>query len=331
MPAKGVTVHTPTHDVTVHTPTPHNLFWQAYDNFITEQGRINNWKESTYHKFETVRQLLYTFRPDLDFPYFDTNGLNDYIQFLCTTKNMRNTTVLNHWGFLKWFLRWSLDKGYHRCRDFECFKPKLRKTAQKVIFLTNDELKRLQACPIPARKMYLERVRDVFLFCCFTGLRYSDVFNLKRSDVKKRSIEITTVKTADSLVIELNDQSRAILNKYKKSTFNDNKALPVISNQRMNVYLKELGQLAALNEPVRRTYFKGNRRIDEVVPKYRLLATHVGRRTFVCNALSLGIPPEVVMKWTGHSDYAAMKPYIDIADKVKASAMRRFNRLTIQP
>ncbi len=306
-----------------------NSIWQAYNAFIEERGKINDWKQTTYSKFEVARNLLYTFRPDLNFSHFDTNGLNDYIHFLCNTKNMCNTTVVNHWNFLKWFLRWSLDKGYHSCRDFDWFKPKLRKTTKKVIFLTDDELKRLQAFPIPRRKMYLERVRDVFLFCCFTGLRYSDVYNLKRSDVKKKTIEITTIKTADSLIIELNDQSRTILNKYKKMVFKDNKALPVISNQRMNAYLKELGELAALNEPVRRTYFKGNRRIDEVVPKYQLLATHVGRRTFVCNALSLGIPPEVVMKWTGHSDYAAMKPYIDIADKVKASAMRRFNRLTI--
>lgn len=308
-------------------PQTLDSIWQAYNAFIEERGKINDWKQTTYNKFEVVRNLLYAFRPDLEFSHFDTNGLNEYIHFLCHTKNMRNSTVVNHWNFLKWFLRWSLDKGYHHCRDFDRFKPKLRKTTKKVIFLTDDELKRLQAFPIPSRKMYLERVRDVFLFCCFTGLRYSDVYNLKRSDVKKKTIEITTIKTADSLIIELNDQSRAILNKYKKSAFKDNKALPVISNQRMNTYLKELGKLAALNEPVQRTYFKGNRRIDEVMPKYRLLATHVGRRTFICNALALGIPPEVVMKWTGHSDYAAMKPYIDIADKVKASAMRRFNRL----
>lgn len=323
--AAAMSANTSSNAMPSRTP---NLLWRAYDAFIAERGRINSWTEATYNKFEVVRNLLYAFRPDLDFSHFDTNGLNDYIHFLCTTKNMCNTTVINHLGFLKWFLRWSLDKGYHHCRDFEWFKPKLRKTAKKVIFLTNDELNRLQSTSIPSRKMYLERVRDVFLFCCFTGLRYSDVCNLKRSDVKKKTIEITTIKTADSLVIELNDQSRAILNKYKKFVFSDNKALPVISNQRMNAYLKELGKLAALNEPVRRTYFKGNRRIDEVVPKYQLLATHVGRRTFVCNALSLGIPPEVVMKWTGHSDYGAMKPYIDIADKVKASAMRRFNRLT---
>ncbi|KAA6323973.1 Tyrosine recombinase XerC [termite gut metagenome] len=170
-------------------------------------------------------------------------------------------------------------------------------------------------------------MRDVFLFCCFTGLRYSDVFNLRRSDVKSGHIEVTTVKTADSLTIELNNHSKTILDKYKDTAFEDDKALPVISNQKMNDYLKELAELAQINEPIRETYYKGNERIDVVTPKYALLGTHAGRRTFICNALSLGIPAQVVMKWTGHSDYKAMKPYIDIADDIKATAMDKFNRL----
>lgn len=91
--------------------------------------------------------------------------------------------------------------------------------------------------------------------------------------------------------------------------------------------LKELGELAEINEPVRETYYKGNERIDEVTPKYALLSTHAGRRTFICNALALGIPAQVVMKWTGHSDYKAMKPYIDIADDIRANAMNKFNQL----
>ena len=166
-----------------------------------------------------------------------------------------------------------------------------------------------------------------FLFQCFTGLRYSDVFNLRRSDIKGDHIEVTTVKTSDSLIIELNDHSKAILEKYKDVEFEKNKALPVITNQKMNDYLKELAELAEINEPVRQTYYKGNERIDEVTPKYALLSTHAGRRTFICNALALGIPPQVVMKWTGHSDYKAMNPYIDIADDIKANAMSKFNQL----
>jgi integrase len=210
---------------------------------------------------------------------------------------------------------------------FDSYKPKLKNAPKKVIFLTWKELNQLRDFSIPETKKYLERVRDVFLFCCFTGLRHSDVYNLKRSDVKENHIEITTIKTADNLIIELNNHSKTILDKYKEVAFEDNKALPVISNQKMNDYLKELAELAEINEPVRETYYKGNQRIDEVTPKYALLGTHAARRTFICNALSLGIPPQVVMKWTGHNDYKAMKPYIDIADDIKVSAMDKFNQL----
>ena len=169
-------------------------------------------------------------------------------------------------------------------------------------------------------------MRDVFLFCCFTGLRHSDVYNLKRCDVKKDYIEVTTIKTYDSLRIELNDHSKAILEKYAQFSFPNDKALPVITNQKMNEYLHELCKLAGLNEPVRQTYYKGNERIDVVKPKHEQVGTHTGRRTFICNALGMGISPQIVMKWTGHSDYKAMKPYIDVADEIKMEAMKKFNQ-----
>lgn len=127
--------------------------------------------------------------------------------------------------------------------------------------------------------------------------------------------------------VELNKHSKAILDKYRKIPIENNKALPVISNQKMNEYLKELGEIAEINEPTRETYYIGNERIDDVKPKYEHLSTHVGRRTFICTALSLGIPAQVVMKWTGHSDYKSMKPYIDVADTIKANAMSKFDML----
>ena len=95
----------------------------------------------------------------------------------------------------------------------------------------------------------------------------------------------------------------------------------------MNDYLKELGEICGINQPQTIVYFKGNERIEETCPKYELLGTHAGRRTFICNALALGIPAQVVMKWTGHSDYKAMKPYIDIADNIKAKAMNKFDEI----
>lgn len=147
------------------------------------------------------------------------------------------------------------------------------------------------------------------------------MYNLKRSDIKESCIEVTTQKTADSLTIEFNNYSRAIIDRYKDIYFENGKALPVISNQKINDYLKELGEMVGINESVRETYYKGSERIDEVVPKYALLVTHAGRRTFICNALALGISAQVVMKWTGHSDYKAMKPYIEVSDETKSHSM----------
>ena len=302
-------------------------FFQVFDDFVEDCGRQNNWTDSTFKKFAAVKNHLTNFREGLTFEFFDERGLNDYVGYLRDVKEMRNTTIGKQLSFLKWFLRWAFKKGVHQNNAYDSYKPKLKSTQKKIIFLTWDELNRLREFKIPSNKQALERVRDVFLFQCFTGLRYSDVFNLRRSDIKGDHIEVTTVKTSDSSIIELNNHSKAILDKYKDVAFENDKVLPVITNQKMNDYLKELAEMAGIDEPVRQTYYKGNERIDDVTPKYALLGTHAGRRTFICNALALGIPPQVVMKWTGHSDYKAMKPYIDIADDIKANAMSKFNQL----
>ena len=304
-----------------------NAFYKVFDEFVRDCGRKNDWTDSTYEKFAAVKNHLMNFRDGLTFDFFDEKGLNDYVTYLRDVKEMRNSTIGKQLSFLKWFLRWAFKKGLHQNNAYDSYKPKLKSTQKKIIFLTWEELNKLREFEIPAAKQALDRVRDVFLFQCFTGLRYSDVFNLRRSDIKGDYIEVTTVKTSDSLIIELNKHSKAILDKYKDVSFEDDKVLPVITNQKMNDYLKELAELAGIDEPVRQTYYRGNERIDEVTPKYALLGTHAGRRTFICNALALGIPPQVVMKWTGHSDYKAMKPYIDIADDIKANAMSKFNQL----
>lgn len=101
-------------------------------------------------------------------------------------------------------------------------------------------------------------------------------------------------------------------------------ALRASSNLRRND-IKELCELAGIDEEIRITTYKGNQRIDEIRKKYELIGTHTGRRTFIVNALSRGIAPNVVMKWTGHSDYKAMKPYIDIVDSIRAREMSKMD------
>ena len=86
-----------------------------------------------------------------------------------------------------------------------------------------------------------------------------------------------------------------------------------------------MGQLAGIEEPQRIIYFKGSKRHEEVLPKWAVLTTHCGRRTFIVNALRLGVPAEVIMKWTGHSDFKAMRPYVKIVDELKVAEMEKFN------
>jgi len=304
-----------------------NSFFDVFEKFIKENIRQNNWSNATLAKLNTVKNHLNSFNPNQKFEDFDERGITDYLIFLRKKKGMRNSTVKKHLGLLKWFLKWSFYKKYHNNDTYQNFKPKIKESSKTVIFLTEEEKTKIFNLKIPSSKAYLQRISDVLEFLCYSGLRYSDVYNLKRSDIKADYIEITTIKTSDSLVIELNMHTRAILKKYADIPYKFDKALPVISNQRMNDYIKELGELAEINTLVRQTYYIGNERVDDVLPKYQLLGTHVGRRTFICSALSIGIPVQIVMKWTGHADYKAMKPYIDVADKTKKNAMKKFNEL----
>ena len=307
-----------------------------FDEFVAKESNFNSWKETTIEKFSGIKNHLIGFggtQSEFSFDTFNKEGLNDYVTYLRDVKEMRNSTIKKQISFLKWYLKWAKGEGYNNTDAYMTFSPKMPKEEKKVIFLDWDELMKVYKFDFstvpdidPENVKALERVRDVFCFCCFTSLRYSDVENLKRSDIKNGEMSITTIKTDDTLTIELNDYSGAILTKYAGEVYPDNKALPVISNQKMNDHLKQLGEICGLDTPITITYYKGAKRYDEVYPKHELLTTHCGRRTFICNALMLGIAPNTVMKWTGHSDYKSMQPYIDIADAEKKKAMKLFNR-----
>ena len=111
--------------------------------------------------------------------------------------------------------------------------------------------------------------------------------------------------------IELNKYALQILDKYKNIHFPKGLALPVISNAKMNEYLKEAAEIAGIKEPVRIVFFKGNKRYENVLPKCELLTTHSGRKTFICNAIRLGIPTNVIMEWTaGPPHERSRHPYL---------------------
>lgn len=302
--------------------------YDVFDEFTKTSGELNEWTDATYTKFGTIKTHLQNFDKNLNFEDLNDEKLHSFLNHLHNVANLRNTTIAKYLSYVKWFLRWAVSKHYYTGMIHESFNPKLKGTdgnSKEVIHLTWDELMTLLKFEFPENKPSLPLVRDVFCFLCFTGLRHSDVYKLKRSDVKEDHILIVTKKTVDGIKIELNKYSKAILDKYKGVDFKKDKVLPVISQQQMNDHLKIMGKIAGINDLQRIVYFKKKERIEKVFPKYALLTTHCGRRTFVVNALYLGIPSEVIMKWTGHSDYKSMKPYVKIVDKIKEESMKKFD------
>ena len=306
-----------------HFSLPEKTPVDIFDDFVHEMGTLNTWSIGTLKKMRTFRKRLDDFGLR-SMSGFNEDGLHAFVAYLRETEELRESTCSKQLGILKWFLRWAVHKGIDVPRTFESFTPKFKRTENQVIFLDWDELMKVYRFTPPEGRESLARVRDVFCFCCFTSLRYSDVARLTRDNIYDDRIHITTVKTHDSITIELNRYSSEILSRYEGVRLPGNHALPVISNQKMNAMLKDLCRMCGIDTPIHSTYYKGGVRHDVTVPKYELISTHCGRRTFICNALSLGITPQVVMKWTGHSDYKAMRPYIDITEKAKAEAMSLF-------
>ncbi len=321
---------------------------KVFDNlkqFMDEERIASQWAYSTYQCWITFSHHLLKFNKKVKYEYFNESGINKFVHFLRVTQNLEEKTVQKQFNNLKWFLNWAIRKGYCKEEFINKYRPKFKILAKPVIFLTKEELLKLYEFDIPANgtivtlmdhngQKYekvvheagaLAKTRDLFCFCCFTSLRYSDMANLRRTDIMGDTLYITTQKTNDRLPINLNSFSKEILDKYSKENFPGGLALPVITNQKMNYYLKDLCELCGFNSPVTSVFYRAGQRVEETHPKWSLIGTHAGRRTFICFALSSGIPPQIVMKWSGHSDYKAMKPYIDIAETTKVEAMNIFD------
>lgn len=307
-------------------------FWKATTQFTVEGEREHQWAFNTIKSIKQVINLLREFDPNLTFDKLNAKKLSEFVvyqqkrklstkQFKNGQKGYSNAVIIKNCRVVKWFLRWAADKEYIDRSVESAFKPQLKTIEKPVVFLKWDELIRMYEHDFESDLK--NKVRDFFCFCCFTSLRYSDAASLTKSRVKENHIEVVTQKTSRLLKIELNKYSHAILNRYKDAP--GQFALPQISLWYVNHFLKEMGKELEIDDAVSISQYYGGNRIETCVPKYELLSSHCGRRTFICNALSLGISPAIVMKWTGHSEYSAMKPYIDIADEIKATSMKKFD------
>lgn len=291
------------------------------DRFIQEQSVICQWTEGTADGFRVLKMHLCAFNPDADLEYFNADGINQWLIYL-RSRGLEESTVRKMYQHLRWFLLWAIRNGHTREMGIQRYRPKFKLVPKPVIYLTGKELAKLYALELKADST-LAVVRDGFCLCAFTSLRYSDLAKLRKTDISGKVLWVTTQKTRDRLPIDLNPAAKAILERYSGLDLPGGRAMPVISNQKMNIYIKVLCRMCRIDSPVTKVCYRGGIREEKTYPKWALVGTHAARRSFICFALDSGIPPQVIMKWTGHSDYKSMKPYIDISEKTKASAMRR--------
>lgn len=299
---------------------------EAFRVFLSEQSTLQGWSSGTLTKMGVVGRHIDDSGLFRTFSDFTTARLQQYLNYMRADLGLTDVTVHRHVGYLRWFLRWAAEeKGWLSLPDWRTFSPKLKTPAKPVIYLEWEELMAVWNFHDPKRP-WLDAVRDQFCFCAFTSLRFSDAVALTWADVSPDSIRVTTQKTHDALVIELNKWSREILAR-RQAVRKGPRVFTSMTNQVMNRALKEICKDCGMDTPVRLTTYKGGERIDVVKEKWELIGTHAARRTFVVNALQMGISPTVVMQWTGHSGYDSMRPYIAVADAARAKAMSGFDSL----
>jgi len=293
-------------------------FFAIYDQFIATTSTQKS--SNTMKKFKTLRSHLKEFERVKKVRLgFDTINLTIYdklTDYYLNDLKVINNTFGKYIASLKTFLTWSAERGFNQRFDYKKFK--VFKEDVDITYLTEKELTKISSINL-TKKPKLARVRDLFCLGCYTGLRFGDLAKLIPENIKPDHIIIKTQKTRDTLYIPLRNEAKEIIDKYlDKPGF-----LPVISNQKMNDYLKELGEYAGIDEEVTITRFQGAKEIKITKPKHKLISTHTARRTFVTLSLEQGARPEIVMQITGHKNYSTFKKYIKITNKVISKEMER--------
>lgn len=298
--------------------TTSNIF-EALNLFI--KVRQNDLTASTLKKFENIKKLLIEFQNKfyvkLTFGAIDLTFYDSFLNFLIYDKNLNSNSAYKNISLLKTFLAWSYDRGLNKYDYFRKFKKK--EFFVDIVTLSEKDLKKLEELDLTNESnLRLDKTRDLFLFACYTGARFSDIANINRADIKDNVWYLRQVKTKNITEIPLIDKAQKILNKYELFE----KPLPVISNQKLNQYLKELCKKAELFEKVKITEQRGNKTIEKVYQKYELITTHTARRTFITLSLIKGMNAQLIMSITGHKSYNSFKKYVNLITEDKKKALK---------
>lgn len=304
------------------------------DDFISTRPMELNWTPKVHLRYKEVVNKYYAFASKEEVRLMEMNKqmLTSFKQWFFDpkyhNKPYSNYTVMKHFTNLKGMLKWGKENGYKVHPESLTFKSNIQIIRKTVTFLYYNEIEKLATFEFPESKVYLDHIRDVFCFACYTSLRHSDLYSLRKANIKGDTLEIVTQKTDDLLHIPLIPKAKAILEKYKD--ISSDRALPVVSDQKSNAYIKEAAKLAGLDREIMEVNMVGNKRVEKVNKLYETISMHDARRSFVCNSLAFGIPANIVSACTGHSDLNTMRPYIATADLSVRREMKKWTSMPLR-
>jgi site-specific recombinase XerD len=266
----------------------------TYTRYTTTKDHVTAFLKHRYNLEDiNLQQLQYSFITDLEhfLKVVRKCNHNSTLKYIRNFRKIINLAVKNDW----------LDKDL-----FKAYQVKLKDT--KRTFLNKEELIRIEQKPIAIER--LDNVRDVFVFCCYTGLSYVDVEKLTERQVVKGLdgedwINVERTKTGTPSNIPILPKAKKLLMKYANNAecLNTGRLLPVISNQKMNAYLKELATLCDIEKK---------------------LTFHAARHTFATTVtLSNGIPLETVSAMLGHKNLRTTQIYAKVVQEKISKDMKR--------
>ncbi len=225
-------------------------------------------------------------------------------------------TIGKHIQVLKTVLNEATDLGYNTNIKFKSAKFQTLREDVDTIYLTETEITALSKLDFAGNKKY-ETVRDLFLIGCYTGMAYTDYSDIKKEHISGDFLKYKRQKTGVQVTLYIKPELRTILEKYAYH-------LPKsYSNQKTNEYLKEIGKLVPeLKEIVEHSQTIGGKTVHSKVPKYSLLVSHTGRRSYASNAYLYGTPILSIMATTGHKTEKSFMKYIRLSSDEHAKVVQ---------
>lgn len=282
-----------------------NYLLDFFEEYL--ESKSSSLTKSTIDKYKTLFKHLYSYQSNYGRKILFNDINKDFFEklkiYLIEEKKFNNNWIAKILKIFKTYLNWAYDKKLLVDTSFKKFTMKDEET--EIYALTKEELQKLENLDL-SKNSKLDKVRDVFIFQCYTGQRYEDVKNLYFTDIVENFWNLRTQKTKELIQIPIVGGALKIYNKYKEHY----DKLPTITNQKMNEYLKELCKLAEIDTPTKKIYYIGSKRFEKTLPKYEFITTHVARKTFVTLSMEKGLGLEIIMKVTGHKKYDVLKRYL---------------------